>query len=132
MKNFFILAIAFFALQIVSAQEVNNNSDNKIYDINELDVKPEFPGGMNEFYKFVGKNYQPPLGKNLSGKIYVSIVIEKDGSLADLKVLRDIGYGAGKEAIRVLLLSPKWVPGELNFKKVRSSYILPIAINSKG
>ncbi len=87
---------------------------------------------MNEFYKFVAKNYQTPLGKNLSGKIYVSIVIEKDGSLADLKVLRDIGYGAGKEAIRVLLLSPKWVPGELNFKKVRSSYIISIAINSKG
>ncbi len=45
MKNFLFLVIAFCALQIVSAQEVNDNSDNLIYDINELDVKPEFPGG---------------------------------------------------------------------------------------
>jgi protein TonB len=132
MKNFLFLVISFFSFQIVAAQEATDVADNQIYDINALDVKPEFPGGMNEFYKFVGKNYQPPLGKNVSGKIYVSFIIEKDGSLTDLKVVRDIGNGAGKEAIRVLQISPKWLPGELNGKRVRCNFLLPIAINSKG
>lgn len=132
MKNFLILVIAIFAIQMVSAQEENISNDNLLYDINGLDVKPDFPEGMNEFYKFIGKNYQPPLGKNVSGKIYVSFIIEKDGSLTNLKVLRDIGYGTGKEAIRVLLLSPKWLPGELNGEKVRCNFLMPININSKG
>ncbi|HTG67178.1 MAG TPA: energy transducer TonB, partial [Flavobacterium sp.] len=58
----------------------------------------------------------------------VSFVVEKDGSLTDIKVLRDIGYGTGKEAIRVLQKSPKWNPGIQNGKPVRVQYSLPITI----
>ena len=62
--------------------------------------------------------------------MYVTFVVEKDGSLTDIKVIRDIGYGTGKEAIRVLKKCPKWTPGEQNGKKVRctlfSSYYYSI------
>jgi protein TonB len=91
---------------------------------------PEFPGGMEKFYKFVGNNYQAPEEEGLKGKVYVTFVVEKDGSLTDIKVLRDIGYGTGKEAIRVLNKCPKWIPGEQNGKKVRVLYSLPITIQS--
>jgi protein TonB len=128
MKYFLILVIAIFSLQMVSAQEVNNISDNLIYDIQGLDLKPDFLGGRDEFYKFIAKNYRTPDVKKLNGKVYVTFVIEKDGSLTNIKVLKDIGYGTGKEAIRVLELSPKWIPGEQNGKKVRCTYSLPISI----
>ena len=104
--------------------------DNSIYNTAGIEVKPDFPGGIEKFYKFVGKNYQTPEEEGLKGKVFVSFVVEKDGSLTDIKVIRDIGYGTGKEAIRVLKSCPKWSPGEQNGKKVRVLYSLPINIQS--
>lgn len=104
--------------------------DNNIYNTAGIEVKPDFPGGLEKFYKFVGKNFQVPEEDGLKGKIFVTFVVEKDGSLTDIKVLRDIGYGTGKEAIRVLKSCPKWNPGEQNGKKVRVLYSLPITIQS--
>lgn len=104
--------------------------DNSIYNTAGIEVKPDFPGGMEKFYKFVGKNYQVPEEEGLKGKVFVSFVVEKDGSLTEIKVIRDIGYGTGKEAVRVLKACPKWNPGEQNGKKVRVLYSLPINIQS--
>ena len=104
--------------------------DNTVYNTAGIEQKPEFPGGMEKFYNFVGNNYQAPEEEGLKGKVYVTFVVEKDGSLTDIKVLRDIGYGTGKEAIRVLNKCPKWIPGEQNGKKVRVLYSLPITIQS--
>ena len=104
--------------------------DNTVYNTAGIEVKPDFPGGMEKFYKFVGNNYQTPEEEGLKGKVYVTFVVEKDGSLTDIKVIRDIGYGTGKEAIRVLNKCPKWTPGEQNGKKVRVLYSLPITIQS--
>ncbi|MCZ8230538.1 energy transducer TonB [Flavobacterium sp.] len=104
--------------------------DNTVYNTAGIEQKPEFPGGMEKFYKFISNNYQTPEEEGLKGKVYVTFVVEKDGSLTDIKVLRDIGYGTGKEAIRVLNKCPRWIPGEQNGKKVRVLYSLPIAIQS--
>ncbi|MFE3868029.1 energy transducer TonB [Flavobacterium sp. LS2P90] len=104
--------------------------DNQIYNTAGIEVKPEFPGGMDKFYSYVGKNYQTPEEEGLKGKVYVTFVVEKDGSLTDIKVIRDIGYGTGKEAIRVLKKSPRWTPGVQNGKPVRVLYSLPITIQS--
>jgi len=104
--------------------------DNQIYNTAGIEVKPEFPGGMAKFYKYVGDNYRAPDEDGLKGKIYVTFVVEKDGSLTDIKVLRDIGYGTGKEAIRVLDRSPRWNPGVQNGKPVRVLYSLPITIQT--
>lgn len=104
--------------------------DNSVYNTAGIEVKPDFPGGIEKFYKFVAKNYQVPEEEGLKGKVFVSFVVEKDGSLTDIKVIRDIGYGTGKEAIRVLKSSPRWNPGEQNGKKVRVLYSLPINIQS--
>jgi protein TonB len=104
--------------------------DNAVYNVAGIEVKPDFPGGLQKFYDFVGKNYQTPEEEGLKGKVYVTFVVEKDGSLTDIKVVRDIGYGTGKEAIRVLSKSPKWSPGEQNGKRVRCTFSLPISIQS--
>lgn len=107
--------------------------DNSVYNAAGIQVKPEFPGGMEHFYKFVGENYRVPKPSDntiLRGKIYVTFVVEKDGHLSDIKTLRDIGYGTGDEAVRVFKLSPKWNPGIQNGKPVRVLHSLPITIQS--
>ena len=104
--------------------------DTNIYSSAGIEVKPDFPGGIEKFYKYVGNNYRAPEEEGLKGKVYVTFVVEKDGSLTDIKVIRDIGYGTGQEAVRVLKKCPKWNPGEQNGKKVRVLYSLPITIQS--
>ena len=104
--------------------------DNTVYNTAGIEVKPDYPGAIVQFYALDQKNYQMPDEEGLKGKVYVTFVVEKDGSLTDIKVLRDIGYGTGKEAIRVLKSTPKWNPGEQNGKKVRCTYSLPISLQS--
>jgi protein TonB len=104
--------------------------DNNIYSSAGIEVKPEYPGGLNKFYSFIKNNYQSPEEEGLKGRVIVSFVVEKDGSLTDIKVLKDIGYGTGAEAIRVLKKSPRWTPAEQNGKKVRCSYQIPISIET--
>ncbi|WP_166921787.1 energy transducer TonB [Flavobacterium poyangense] len=98
-----------------------------------LDKMPEFPGGMAKFYTFVGNNFQrPELDAEKTLRVYVSFVVEKDGSLTDIMVKNDPGYGMGKEAVRVLKsLKTKWTPGILNGKAVRTAYNLPITIKTE-
>ena len=67
--------------------------------------------------------------KKIKGKVFVTFVVEIDGTLTNIKVLRDLGFGTGKEAIRVLEQSPKWIPGRQKGMIVRSTYSLPIDIN---
>ncbi len=103
-------------------KEINNPT--------ELDKLPEFPGGIKKFYNYVGNNFEKPdiEGTN-TFRVYVSFVIEKDGSMTDIQVKRDPGYGLGKEAIRVLKsLKTKWTPGMIGSKPVRTSYNLPITV----
>ena len=102
--------------------------ENTIYNMAGIEVKPEFPGGMAKFDTYFQKNFRMPAEANLSGKIFVSFVVEKDGSLSDIKVLRDIGYGTGQEAIRFMKSSPKWIPGQQNGKIVRVQFTMPLNI----
>lgn len=98
-----------------------------------LDKMPEFPGGMAKFYTYVGNNFnRPEIDAERVLKVYVSFVIERDGSITDIMVKNDPGYGIGKEAVRVLKsLKTKWVPGVLNGKPVRTAYNLPITIKGE-
>ena len=115
--------------------KTKKEDSNAVYNTSEITVNPEFPNGMEAFYKFVGENFTMPKTPNdvkLTGKTYVTFIIEANGEISNIKVLRDIGYGTGEEAIRVLKLSPKWLPGKINDEAVRTAYSLPITIQSKS
>ncbi|WP_456315018.1 energy transducer TonB [Pseudomonas shirazensis] len=109
------------------------DTGNSIVNTAVLDKMPEFPGGIAKFYTYVGNNFtRPELDAERTLKVYVSFVIEKDGSITDIMVRNDPGYGVGKEAIRVLKsLKTKWSPGILNGKAVRTAYNLPITVKSE-
>lgn len=129
MKRILFLAISFFLFQQIFAQKTPIVSNDNIYNSAGVEFLPEYPGGIGKFYQFIGDNYKTPTAVDfLGGKVYVSFIIEKDGSVNDIKVLKDVAFGTGKEAIRVLELCPKWTPGRQNGKNVRCSYSLPISL----
>ncbi len=134
MKKILFLALTFCVFQSVQSQNTKENPsenvDNNIYNSAGIEVKPEFPGGITAFYKFIGANYKTPDVAGLKGKLIIAFVVDKDGSLTDIKVLRDIGFGTGTEAVRVLQLSPKWIPAVQNGKTVKCAYTLPINIET--
>jgi TonB family protein len=93
---------------------------------------PTFPGGDDGFNKFLGANVKYPKAareSNIEGRVIATFVVEMDGSLTGVKVIRGIGYGADEETIRVLKSSPKWNPGIQNGHKVRVQYSVPINFN---
>lgn len=97
-----------------------------------VEEDPEFPGGMEALYRYLASNIKYPENakkERIQGKVYVSFVIEKDGSVSNIKVLRDIGGGCGEEAVRVVKQMPKWKPGRQRGKRVRTQYNLPINFN---
>ncbi len=104
-------------------------------DTNEIftnvEVLPEYPGGIEAFYKWLSKTLvYPPMARenNIQGRVTVNFVVEKDGSLTDIKVLRGVAGGADldAEAVRVLKKSQKWKPGIQNGRPVRVSYSVPV------
>lgn len=130
MKKFLFLAIAFFTFQFVDAQEQLPQSRDTIFNFKDIDVKPEYPGGMKAFYNFIAKNFKTPDEEEISGKIIVSFIIEKDGNISDMVVLQDIGFGSGEKMVKVLKKMDKWIPAQKSGTTVRMLYLLPITINS--
>ncbi|MEO1655352.1 MAG: energy transducer TonB, partial [Bacteroidota bacterium] len=93
------------------------------------EVQPEPKGGMAAFYKYLGKKIKyPKLARRMQieGRVFVQFVVDKDGSLTDIKVLKGIGGGCDEEAIRVLKEAPKWEAGRQRGKPVRVRMSVPI------
>jgi periplasmic protein TonB len=134
MKELVFLFICLISFQNVNSQTEpiapDTNEDNSVYNSAGLEIKPEYKGGFNKFYEYIAKNYRTPDVPGLKGKLLVSFVVEKDGSITDIKVLKDIGYGTGEEAIRILKKCPNWTPAEQKGKKVRCTFMLPINIQA--
>lgn len=150
MKKLLILIIIFCAQSIFSQTKTKDSSnktpsknteeipyipigvvveeENPVYNTAGIEVKPEFPGGVDAMNSFIKQNFKSTK-EGLKGRIYATFIIEKDGSLSDIKILRDLGYETGAEAIRVLKLFPKWSPGKQNNKIVRVLYSIPMTIN---
>ncbi|CAG5071695.1 hypothetical protein DYBT9623_03686 [Dyadobacter sp. CECT 9623] len=94
-----------------------------------VEQQPEFPGGTTEMYKYLSKNIKYPSAAsraNVSGRVFMSFVVNTDGSIQDVSVLKGLGFGCDEEAIRVVKAMPKWKPGKQSGRAVRVKYNLPI------
>ncbi|WP_353959435.1 TonB family protein [Mucilaginibacter aquaedulcis] len=94
-----------------------------------VDKVPEFPGGLEAFGKFLGANVRYPADARehgIQGRVIVTFVVERDGSLSGYEVRRGVNKQLDDEAVRVLKLSPKWEPGVRGNEKVRTQYTVPI------
>lgn len=93
-----------------------------------VEEMPTYPTGMDDLMAFIGQNISyPEIAKRagVEGKVFVQLVIEKDGSITDIKVAKGIGAGCDEEAVRVCKLLPKWKPGKQNGKPVRVRMVIP-------
>ena len=111
---------------------ISTDKNGKTHTYTKVEIAPEPKDGIMDFYKFIGANYRTPDMKGLAGKVYLTFVVDKRGKIVEPKVIRDIGYGTGKEAVRVVLLYDGFIPGEQRGQKVRCSYSLPISIQSSN
>lgn len=129
MKKILPLLFAFFCLQLVFSQ---SSEDNEPHRLGDVEVVPQFPGGYNAFMKFIGKNFVMPQYEGRGGVLKMSFIVEKDGSISTIKVIQGVGEESlGQEAKRVIALSPLWMPGEIESKKVRVIYEVPIHVSSQ-
>jgi protein TonB len=99
--------------------------------LSELDRQPSFPGGMKNFYEYVGRNFEKQEleeeGETI--RVLVSFVIEKNGNMTDIEVIQNTNQAVSKEAVRVLKsLKTKWEPGYKDNQAVRTRYNLPIIV----
>ncbi|MBR3435933.1 MAG: energy transducer TonB [Bacteroidales bacterium] len=111
----------------VEVKEEVEEAEEEVFLVVEED--PEFPGGLDALSKFIADNIKyPQLAKenNITGKVFVSFVVEKDGRVGQVKILRDIGGGCGNEAVRVVKMMPRWKPGKQRGKAVRTQFNLPV------
>lgn len=107
--------------------QVQEDEKENIFTV--VEVMPEYPGGVNEMMKFLAENIKYPTAakeNGVSGKVYVSFIVEKDGLISDITILRGIGAGCDEEAIRVIKMMPKWKPGTQRGQAVRVQYNVPI------
>lgn len=94
-----------------------------------VEEQPSFPGGEDKMFEYLYSNIKyPQVAKenNITGRVFLTFVVEKDGSIANAKILRDIGGGCGQEALRVVKSMPKWSPGKQRGKPVRVQFNLPV------
>lgn len=106
--------------------------DEKIYTT--VDQQAEFPGGMNAWSRFIMTTLKYPSAAaraNKGGRVFVSFVVNTDGSIQDVKLIKGVGFGFDEEAIRVIKAMPRWNPAKQNGKPVRSIFTQPITFAIK-
>lgn len=94
-----------------------------------VEVMPSFEGGDQELLRYLGDNLKYPkiaMDVNAEGTVYLQFVVEADGNIAEVTVLRSVFEHLDQEAIRVIKTMPKWLPGKQNGKSVRVLYTIPI------
>ena len=129
-KNIFVLFILLFSANITAQNKHENIAleNDTIFYVAE--VMPQFPGGNVEMMRFLIEHLRVPntLYWESGRRVSVGFVVEKDGSLTNIEVVRGVSPGLDAEAVRVVGLMPKWTPGKQNGKPVRVRFHLPIMI----
>ncbi|MDB5089433.1 MAG: hypothetical protein JWR09_3427 [Mucilaginibacter sp.] len=133
------------AIEVKKEPEIIKNGDQSI-TIDSVGAKsnpvftsveqvPQFPGGIDAFAKYLAKNIKYPAAsrdKGIQGRVIISFIVEQDGVLSDVRVTRSVADDIDKEALQVVMASPKWEPGIQNGRTVRVAYSVPISFALDG
>ncbi|MCM1168721.1 MAG: TonB family protein [Bacteroides sp.] len=117
----------YVAPSVVEEDEV---AEEEIFQI--VEEMPGPAGGTQALYEYLSKNIRYPIAaleSGIQGRVYINFVVEKDGSITDVKVMRGIGGGCDEEAVRVVKAMPKWNPGKQRGRPVRVLYSIPVIFN---
>ena len=141
LKSILILLISILVAKTVHSQEANNmdsvvvvrEGDSLIFHV--VEQMPRFPGGEEARIRYLNGNLNYPLTareNGIQGKVYVTFVIEADGSVSNVNVLRGIGGGCDEEAAQLISNMPTWEPGKQRGKPVRVQFNMPILFRIGG
>lgn len=131
MREMIVIAIAFISFIGVHAQDIPDNPipvEEIIYKDSVVNKHPEFPGGIENCYKYIAKKFTAPNASGLVDKVALTFIVEKDGSFTDMRIVHDAGFGTGDQMQAIIENGPKWQPGTKDGKIVRVFYRLPIPI----
>lgn len=132
---FGIFAASFGQKDSLLTQYYENLDTTDINEMLDIQKPPLFPGGETGLLRFLTQNIQYPLAalnENINGTVAVTFVVNKDGSISDATIVKDIGGGCGKEVLRVLKAMPLWIPGEADGKPVNVRFTLPVKFGEKS
>ena len=134
MKKFIIMTLmALFGLTTVSAQKtVVAKKNQQVFDV--VEKMPEYPGGSAALFEYLNGNIKYPADakkKKIEGRVLVTFVVNTDGSITDIEVVKKAFPSLDAEAVRVISGMPKWKPGEQKGKKVRVKYSVPLSFRLK-
>jgi TonB family protein len=115
----------FFILVLLSAPLILMAQNSKGADL-RIDIMPKFNGELNAYLMQNIHYPQKAIDKNIEGKVYVKFVVNEDGSISDVTIIKGIGGGCDEEAKRVVMAMPNWSPGMQNGKKVKVMFTLPV------
>ena len=119
-----MMLVLLFSFMTSTAQTKKNNM---VYDV--VEVMPQYPGGQIAMLKYIMENIKYPkqiMEEGIQGRVTVSFIVEKDGRVSNVRLLRSVQPLLDKEAIRVVKSMPKWTPGKQNGKPVRVRFNLPV------
>ena len=111
----------------VVVDEKPKEEETKVFDV--VEQMPQFPGGPNALFEYLSKNIKYPVvaeENGIQGRVIVTFVVERDGSITDVKVVKSVDPSLDKEAQRVVKSMPKWIPGKQNGSPVRVKYTVPV------
>jgi protein TonB len=134
MKKFIIMSLmTLFGLTTVSAQKtVVAKKNQQVFDV--VEKMPEYPGGQAALFEYLQKNVKYPADaekKKVEGRVLVTFVVNTDGSITDIEVVRKTFPSLDAEAVRVISGMPRWKPGEQKGQKVRVKYTVPLTFRLK-
>ncbi|ADB39529.1 energy transducer TonB [Spirosoma linguale] len=121
------MSVGIFMTTFSLAQRPQKLDDPTVFTI--VEKQPEFPGGMGALSTFIKTNinYPPEAEKaGIKGTVYLSFIVERDGSRTAITVLQGPGHGCDEEAIRLVRIMPNWIPGSQDGQALRVKYNLPI------
>ena len=125
MKKWIVLFFSLITLS-VTAQQLPEHSTNRDDTFIVVDQMPEYPGGNEALQEYISLNLKYPALKEVSGKVFVSFVVDKKGKVTDVKVKNEVDAALAKEAVRLVKSMPLWTPGKLEGKPVNVQLNLPI------
>ncbi|MGM9706630.1 MAG: TonB family protein [Prevotella sp.] len=111
----------------VIAEEKPKEEETKVFDV--VEQMPQFPGGQQALFEYLSKNIKYPViaeENGVQGRVIVTFVVERDGSITDVKVVKSVDPSLDKEAQRVVKAMPHWIPGKQNGSAVRVKYTVPV------
>ena len=115
------------AKEVIAQPEPPKEEETKVFDV--VEVMPSFPGGQAALFEWLSKNIKYPVvaeENGVQGRVIVTFVVERNGSITDVQVVKSVDPSLDKEAVRVVKAMPHWIPGKQNGSAVRVKYTLPV------